>query len=39
MRMNEEIYCVRDDGEWINCPNGSKVEDLVSAIEELYSQS
>lgn len=36
VRVNEEIYCVRDDGEWKECPNGSGVNDLVIAIEKLY---
>ena len=36
VRLNDEIYCVRDGGEWTDCPSGPKVDDLVSAIEKLY---
>ncbi len=37
VRLNNEIYCVRDDGEWTECPSGPAVEDLVKAIDRLYS--
>ena len=36
VRLNEEIYCVRDDGEWKDCPHGPGVNDLVLAVEKLY---
>ncbi|KAK4674777.1 hypothetical protein QC763_0027840 [Podospora pseudopauciseta] len=36
VRLNEEIYCVRDNGQWKECPHGSSVNDLVIAIEKLY---
>ncbi|KAK7958250.1 hypothetical protein PG988_013098 [Apiospora saccharicola] len=39
VRLNEEIYCIRDDGEWTDCPNGSGVSDLVIAVEKLYGRS
>lgn len=39
IRLNHEIYCVRDDGEWKDCPNGSGVNDLIIAIEKLRRQS
>ena len=39
VRLNNEIYCVRDDGKWKNCPNGHGVNDLVIAIEKLYRSS
>lgn len=35
VRLNEEIYCIRDKGKWTNCPNGAGVDDLVDAIEQL----
>ena len=35
VRLNNEIYCIRDDGEWTNCPSGPGVNDLVMAIEKL----
>ena len=37
VRLNNEIYCIRDDGEWKDCPSGPDVEDLVTAVERLYS--
>ncbi|KAF2970822.1 hypothetical protein GQX73_g2836 [Xylaria multiplex] len=37
VRLNEEIYCIRDQGRWIDCPNGAGVDDLVGAIEELHN--
>jgi len=39
VRLNEEIYCVRDGGEWVECPSGPGVKDLVLAIEKLYSST
>lgn len=36
VRLNEEIYCIRDGGEWKDCPNGPGVNDLVIAVEKLY---
>jgi len=36
VRLNEEIYCVRDNAEWKDCPSGPAVDDLVIAIEKLY---
>jgi Gamma interferon inducible lysosomal thiol reductase (GILT) len=36
VRVNEEIYCIRDGGKWKDCPNGPGVNDLVIAIEKLY---
>ena len=39
VRLNNEIYCIHDGGEWIDCPHGSSVNDLVVAIEKLYHSS
>jgi len=39
VRLNDEIYCVRDDGEWTDCPSGAGVNDLVIAVEKLYRSS
>ncbi|KAI6711614.1 hypothetical protein JHW43_005892 [Diplocarpon mali] len=36
VRLNEEIYCIRDFGEWKDCPHGAGVNDLVLAVEKLY---
>jgi hypothetical protein len=37
VRLNNEIYCIRDGGEWTDCPSGPGVNDLVIAIRKLYS--
>ncbi|KHJ30416.1 putative gamma interferon inducible lysosomal thiol reductase [Erysiphe necator] len=39
VRLNEKIYCVRDGRKWVECPNGPAVEDLISAVEDLYQNS
>ncbi|KAK4163255.1 hypothetical protein QBC43DRAFT_213519 [Cladorrhinum sp. PSN259] len=36
VRLNDEIYCIRDNAQWTDCPQGSKPNDLVIAIEKLY---
>ncbi|KAK0619925.1 hypothetical protein B0T14DRAFT_412592, partial [Immersiella caudata] len=36
VRLDNEIYCVRDDGQWKDCPSGANVNDLLVAIEKLY---
>ncbi|EXA47833.1 hypothetical protein FOQG_14160 [Fusarium oxysporum f. sp. raphani 54005] len=35
IRLDNKIYCIRDGGEWTDCPNGSGVNDLIIAIEKL----
>jgi len=37
IRLEEEIRCVRDDGEWKDCAGGSGVEDLIADVERLYN--
>lgn len=39
VRLDEEIYCIRDGGEWVECPHGPGVKELVDAIEKKYSSS
>ena len=39
VRLDNKVYCVRDDGEWKDCPTGPGVNDLVIAIEKLYHSS
>lgn len=39
IRLNNEIYCIRDNEEWSDCPNGPGVNDLVIAIEKLRHRS
>lgn len=35
VRVDKEIWCVRDDGEWQNCPDGHETRDLVRKIRSL----
>lgn len=35
VRLNNEIRCIRDDGEWKDCEGGSSVDDLVKDILDL----
>lgn len=39
IRLNDDVYCVRDGGEWKDCPNGPGVNDLLVAIERLRHSS
>lgn len=39
IRLNSEIYCIRNNGGWEYCPHGSSVNDLVLAVEKLAWQS
>lgn len=36
VRLNNEIYCIRDNHKWTDCPSGAAVNDLVIAVEKLY---
>jgi hypothetical protein len=36
VRLNNEVYCIRDNNKWTDCPSGSGVNDLVIAVEKLY---
>jgi len=37
IRLDNEIYCIRDGGEWTDCPHGAGVNDLILAVEKLYN--
>lgn len=39
VRLNGEIRCIRDGGEWKECGKGSSVEDLVEDVEALYNRT
>ena len=39
VRLDDKVYCVRDDGEWKDCPAGPGVNDLIVSIEKLYLSS
>ena len=38
VRLEEQIRCVRDGGQWKDCPGGSKVSDLVAEIKQLHQK-
>lgn len=38
VRLNGEVRCIRDGGEWYDCPGGSSVKSLVDDIEDLYGK-
>lgn len=39
VRLDNEVYCIRDGGEWTDCPSGPGVNDLIIAIEKKYHSS
>ncbi|KAF2129369.1 hypothetical protein P153DRAFT_366766 [Dothidotthia symphoricarpi CBS 119687] len=39
VRLNDKVRCVYDGGEWKDCDDGSKPEDLVKDIERLYDEA
>ena len=36
VRLNDEVRCIRDGGEWSDCEGGSTPEDLVNDIWKLW---
>ena len=38
IRVDNEVYCIRDDGEWKDCPNGPGVDDLVDKVNSLAGE-
>jgi len=38
VRLDDKVRCIRDSGKWIDCEDGSEVEDLKKDIEALYKQ-
>ena len=38
VRLDNEVYCIRDGGEWKDCPSGPGVNDLIIKIEKLQRQ-
>jgi len=38
IRLAGKIRCIRDGGEWYDCPGGSSVDDLVRDINNLYDE-
>ncbi|CAK7237853.1 hypothetical protein SBRCBS47491_010175 [Sporothrix bragantina] len=39
VRVDNEVYCIRDNGEWTNCPAGPGVHDLIIKVEKLSRQN
>ncbi|CAK7263967.1 hypothetical protein SEPCBS119000_000752 [Sporothrix epigloea] len=39
VRLDNEVYCIRDDGEWTDCPAGPGVRDLIIRIAKLSRQN
>ncbi|KAF2148976.1 hypothetical protein K461DRAFT_297450 [Myriangium duriaei CBS 260.36] len=37
VRLDDKVWCVRDDGEWKDCPGGTKVKDLVGEVKKLWN--
>lgn len=38
VRLAGKVRCIRDGGEWYDCPGGSSVQELVGDINDLYDQ-
>jgi hypothetical protein len=38
VRVEGEVVCVRDDGQWKDCPHGSGVKDLVRLVKEAHQR-
>lgn len=38
VRLDGKFYCVRDDAQWVDCPQGPAVGTLVKAIKDRYEQ-
>jgi hypothetical protein len=38
VRLDGEIRCIRDGGEWYDCEGGSSVKDLVKDVGRLYEK-
>ena len=37
VRLNNEVRCIRDDGEWKDCDGGYHAEDLVEDVIRQYN--
>ncbi|KAK0661947.1 hypothetical protein DIS24_g2231 [Lasiodiplodia hormozganensis] len=38
IRLDEKVRCIRDNGEWTDCPAGSDRDSLMRDINDLYDQ-
>ena len=39
VRLADQIWCIRDGGEWKDCPFGSKPADLVQAVRKISAKT
>ncbi|KAF2873353.1 hypothetical protein BDV95DRAFT_566806 [Massariosphaeria phaeospora] len=39
VRLNDEIRCLYDNGEFVDCSSGSKPKDLIRDIQKLYDEA
>ncbi|KAI8942680.1 hypothetical protein NX059_000730 [Plenodomus lindquistii] len=39
IRLDNKVRCVYDGGEWKDCDNGERPEDLIHDIERLYNEA
>lgn len=39
VRLDDKVRCVRDGGQWKDCEDGHKPEDLIADIERLYDEA
>ncbi|KAF2772788.1 hypothetical protein EJ03DRAFT_266027 [Teratosphaeria nubilosa] len=38
VRLDGDIFCIRDGGEWTECDGGSSPDELIAKIEQLYGE-
>ncbi|KAL8927358.1 MAG: hypothetical protein Q9172_001437 [Xanthocarpia lactea] len=38
VRLNNKTWCVRDGGEWKDCPGGSDTKSLVGEVKRLFGK-
>ncbi|GAM34841.1 hypothetical protein TCE0_015r02689 [Talaromyces pinophilus] len=38
VRLNETVWCIRDDGQWKDCAHGSDVSTFVDEVERLWKE-
>ncbi|GAM90157.1 hypothetical protein ANO11243_081970 [Dothideomycetidae sp. 11243] len=38
VRLDNKVWCVRHEGEWIDCPGGSDVQGLIAEIKKLRTE-
>lgn len=38
VRLDETVWCIRDDGQWKDCAHGSDVSTFVDEVERLWKE-